>query len=676
VEKANPSAAPAQKTAESLPARSGVASAWQHNSARFGSFSSLQHALGNQALLGLLNSHRIQTKSRSGATDEFEAEADRAAEIVQTRTRAPGLQRKCAGGDSCTCAKCSGEEEQQRFSSTPPRIQRQAKDAKQPAAESAAETRHRQPRSHIVDDEAPSIAPGQMRKSAFIAQLRRVVCLTVDAALAGTPHSAQGCPYIEKWLAFYEGKDSQHLEHALLKYAPEAKAARVANDYILIVARRVHHAALRWAKTGQLTGIPDELARQVSGGGMFDSVGGFFSAVGSSVLGFLAGSSKNEEPAHEPIARKARDGSGAPSHDAGAVQAQLGSGRALDSGPRSRMESALGHDFSGVRIHTDSRAGSLSSDLNARAFTIGRDVAFGPGEYNPGTPVGDALLAHELAHVVQQGGGNGAPSAPMTKSTDQSAPSNQLEADADTSAIHAVTSMWIGAKHNLAAAGANAAPRFRSGLHLQRCPKPAQAPPAIFNRVGPSAPSEERGSCKGSAVHIVVRKSKDLLPILTTRASQAMLYSTGIEISVPMAVTEVSQHEVGKALLTWRDQSGGIVKNTGTFLHDWVSSGSELPVHEGRKIATDANIYGMSGLPGLEAREAAEKNGFDIGKSEWEFVENLRFTTTAKAGDKVLHHCEWGFRFSGTQTQSGTGGLSRTATVHYWGVDAEKETGP
>jgi hypothetical protein len=472
VEKANPSGAPAQKADEGLLARSGVASAKQQMSARFGSFAGLQHALGNQAMLSLLNSQRIQTKSRSDAGDEYEAEADRAAEIVQTRTRAPGLQRKCAGGDSCACKNCSGEDEERRqLSSTPPRIQRQAKDSKQPAGQSSADARQRQPRSLIVDDEAPSTTPGQMRKTAFIHQLRSIVCVTVNAALAGTPHSAQGCPYIEKWLAFYESKDSQHLEHALLKYAPEAKAARVANDYILIVARRVHQAALRWVKTGQLTGVPDELSRQVSTGGMFDSVGGFFSAIGSSVLGFLAGPPKSEDSEHQIISRKAREGASATPCDAGAVQAQLGSGRVLDSGARSRMESAFGHDFSGVRIHTDSRAASLSSDLNARAFTIGHDVAFGAGEYNPGSPVGDALLAHELAHVVQQGGGNGAPSAPMTKSTDQSAPSNQLEADANASALHAVTGIWGGAKHLLADIRVNAVPRLRSGLQLQRCPK-------------------------------------------------------------------------------------------------------------------------------------------------------------------------------------------------------------
>jgi len=68
------------------------------------------------------------------------------------------------------------------------------------------------------------------------------------------------------------------------------------------------------------------------------------------------------------------------------------------------MESALGVDLGAVRIHTDTQAGTLSRQLSARAFTTGSDVFFGSGEYQPGTASGRHLLAHELAHTVQQGG--------------------------------------------------------------------------------------------------------------------------------------------------------------------------------------------------------------------------------------------------------------------------------
>jgi len=86
------------------------------------------------------------------------------------------------------------------------------------------------------------------------------------------------------------------------------------------------------------------------------------------------------------------------------IDGARGGGQGMDHGTRTRMESAFGADFSGVRIHTDSRADGLSQSLSARAFTTGRDVFFRQGEYNPGASSGRELLAHELTHVVQQNG--------------------------------------------------------------------------------------------------------------------------------------------------------------------------------------------------------------------------------------------------------------------------------
>jgi hypothetical protein len=66
------------------------------------------------------------------------------------------------------------------------------------------------------------------------------------------------------------------------------------------------------------------------------------------------------------------------------------------------MELRFGYDFSHVRVHADEPAGESAQALDARAYTVGRDVVFGRGQYAPGSPATDALLAHELAHVVQQ----------------------------------------------------------------------------------------------------------------------------------------------------------------------------------------------------------------------------------------------------------------------------------
>jgi hypothetical protein len=80
-------------------------------------------------------------------------------------------------------------------------------------------------------------------------------------------------------------------------------------------------------------------------------------------------------------------------------------GRPLDPQVRGFMESRLGHDFGGVRVHTDGRAAESARAVSARAYTAGADIAFAQGEYTPHTGAGQRLLAHELAHVVQQSGG-------------------------------------------------------------------------------------------------------------------------------------------------------------------------------------------------------------------------------------------------------------------------------
>lgn len=79
-----------------------------------------------------------------------------------------------------------------------------------------------------------------------------------------------------------------------------------------------------------------------------------------------------------------------------------GEGQPLDTTTRAFMEPRFGHDFSRVHVHTDSRASESARLVNALAYTVGRDVVFGTGQYQPETGEGQRLLAHELTHVVQQ----------------------------------------------------------------------------------------------------------------------------------------------------------------------------------------------------------------------------------------------------------------------------------
>jgi len=84
------------------------------------------------------------------------------------------------------------------------------------------------------------------------------------------------------------------------------------------------------------------------------------------------------------------------------ITAARGGGQPLPDSVRSSLEPQLGHDFSQVHIHTDTKANKLSQQLGAEAFTTGNDIFFTEKAYQPGSKSGRHLIAHELTHVVQQ----------------------------------------------------------------------------------------------------------------------------------------------------------------------------------------------------------------------------------------------------------------------------------
>jgi hypothetical protein len=84
------------------------------------------------------------------------------------------------------------------------------------------------------------------------------------------------------------------------------------------------------------------------------------------------------------------------------IRSLSGGGAPLPESSRAFFESRFGHDFAAVRIHSDDRSARLAHSVDARAFTLGRDIVFGAGEYSPRTGEGARLLAHELTHVAQQ----------------------------------------------------------------------------------------------------------------------------------------------------------------------------------------------------------------------------------------------------------------------------------
>jgi hypothetical protein len=115
-----------------------------------------------------------------------------------------------------------------------------------------------------------------------------------------------------------------------------------------------------------------------------------------------------EETEEEEVQAKAAPGgaggAGVAADTAARIRSRRGAGEPLPAAERAFFEPRLGHDLSGVRIHADAAAAEMNRGLHARAFTVGSDVFFGPGEFRPGTPSGRHLMAHELTHVLQQAG--------------------------------------------------------------------------------------------------------------------------------------------------------------------------------------------------------------------------------------------------------------------------------
>lgn len=110
-----------------------------------------------------------------------------------------------------------------------------------------------------------------------------------------------------------------------------------------------------------------------------------------------------------PAGGEGRDPSGRAGEAAGASgapplvrEALASTGQPLDAGTRAFMEARFGHDFGQVRVHADARAARSARAVDALAYTVGRDIVFAPGAYAPASAAGRHLLAHELAHVVQQ----------------------------------------------------------------------------------------------------------------------------------------------------------------------------------------------------------------------------------------------------------------------------------
>jgi hypothetical protein len=109
-------------------------------------------------------------------------------------------------------------------------------------------------------------------------------------------------------------------------------------------------------------------------------------------------------------------------------QALRAPGQPMDAETRAFMEPRFGRDFGHIRIHADSTAARSAKEINARAYTAGNNIAFAEGQFAPHSAGGRSLLAHELAHTVQQGGQPQLIQRSADKDDDDSAPSKPRDA--------------------------------------------------------------------------------------------------------------------------------------------------------------------------------------------------------------------------------------------------------
>jgi len=114
-------------------------------------------------------------------------------------------------------------------------------------------------------------------------------------------------------------------------------------------------------------------------------------------------------------------------------QAMASPGGLLGDGVRQDMEQRFGHDFSRVRVHSGGGAERSVHEVNARAYTLGHNLVFGPGRFAPGTAQGQRLLAHDLTHVVRQSGRAGG-EIPVQRQTPAAPASAKAEAKTEEAA--------------------------------------------------------------------------------------------------------------------------------------------------------------------------------------------------------------------------------------------------
>jgi hypothetical protein len=279
---------------------------------------------------------------------------------------------------------------------------------------------------------------------------------------------------------------------------------------------------------------------------------------------------------------------GCPCHAASTIQQVVqrkSAGSPLPAPVRSAMESSLGADFGGVRVHADGQAASLADRLGARAFTTGQDVFFAAGEYQPASPLGQGLLAHELTHVVQQRVGQ-APAGILDTPVDP----YEREADAVAQAIARGAPVRLELR--------SAPPRVQRSNGGTPSPGSVAGPPAAAPApvTGAAVPATPRGP---TVLGEIVR-----LPIPGVDPEQFALGIPGGKVEGRDDQAEMQSRyraaAAARALRTTHAGRGG----TGTLWGMWASARGRTAPTESDTLAAAPTGEGASGPAAVPVRKA------------------------------------------------------------------------
>ena len=357
----------------------------------------------------------------------------------------------------------------------------------------------------IVED-GTEPGKGQIRKSDFLEALNDAICRTVDRGLRGTEYSSDNCPYIRAAFAKHKNSTPLYIEQLIDRYSGVVGMAKNAHDLIRLMQVRVMSAVKTWLQTGDMSGVPADIQYEI------------YSSMGTAIK------EKIKNAVSSKLSFKAKEGGAHATQSPHAVMQSLGKGNPLEGRTRGRMESAFGTDFGNVEIHTDSHAAKLASSMNARAFAVGNHIAFGGGEHKPGTLIGDALMAHELAHVEQQNN--------ATVRADNNADYQTLEEDADETAIGVIVKVLTGKDINLKR---KLSARLKTGLRLSSCKSK-------------SAKEKEIERLSGLQSGFLEEKRKKLEAEKQMAADQAAKASGGPKVKIDVDINDTLKEEASKPL--------------------------------------------------------------------------------------------------------------------------------